>query len=84
MKTAIRKMGNSQGVIIPKPLLEQIGAKANDQVELKVSKGRILIAPVPAHPRSGWAEASKRLRKAGDAGLAWPESTNKSDKKPKW
>jgi antitoxin MazE len=84
MKTAIRKMGNSHGVIIPKPLLEEIGAKANDQVELKVSKGKIVIAPVPPHPRAGWAEASRRLRKAGDAGLAWPEFANKGDRDLKW
>ena len=31
MKTAIRKVGNSHGVIIPKPLLAEIGAKANDR-----------------------------------------------------
>jgi antitoxin MazE len=36
MKTAIRKMGNSHGVIIPKPLLAEVGAKANDQVNLGV------------------------------------------------
>jgi len=27
MKTTIRKMGNSQGVILPKPLLAQVGLK---------------------------------------------------------
>jgi antitoxin MazE len=84
MKTAIRKMGNSHGVIIPKPLLEEIGARPNDQVELRVSSGRIVIAPVTIHPRAGWAEASKRLRKADDAGLAWPELANKGDKDPEW
>jgi antitoxin MazE len=84
MKTPIRKMGNSHGVIIPKPLLEEIGAKPNDQVELKVSKGRIVIAPVSSHPRAGWADASKRLRKVDDAGLAWPEFANKGDKDLKW
>jgi antitoxin MazE len=28
MKTAIRKMGNSHGVIMPKPLLAEVGTKA--------------------------------------------------------
>jgi antitoxin MazE len=46
MKTAIRKMGNSQGVIIPKPLLAEIGAAANDQVDMRVEEGRIVIASV--------------------------------------
>ena len=54
MKTAIRKMGNSHGVIIPKPLLAEIGAKANDRVDMKVEAGRIVIAPIRRDPRAGW------------------------------
>ena len=84
MKSAIRKMGNSHGVIIPKPLLEEIGAKANDQVEIKVKKGKLVITPLQQDPRAGWAEASKRLRDAGEAGLVWPEFANEADKDLKW
>ncbi|MEN3381690.1 MAG: antitoxin MazE [Hyphomicrobiales bacterium] len=65
MKSAIRKMGNSHGVIIPKPLLEEIGAKVNDAVDVKVHKGKIVISPVGGSPRAGWAEASKRLSASG-------------------
>ena len=80
MKTAIRKMGNSQGVIIPKPLLAEIGVEANGAVDMTVTKGRLVITPIrKAGPRAGWAEASKRLRAAGDAGLVWPEFANKGD-----
>ena len=84
MKSAIRKMGNSHGVIIPKPLLEEIGAKANDPVEVKVKKGKIIISLAKRHPREGWAEASKRLRDAGEVGLVWPEFANDGDKDLKW
>jgi antitoxin MazE len=84
MKTAIRKMGNSHGVIIPKPLLAEIGAKANDQVDIKVKKGKLVITPLQTHPRAGWAEASKRLRDAGEGGLVWPEFANEGDKDLKW
>jgi antitoxin MazE len=84
MKSAIRKMGNSHGVIIPKPLLEEIGAKANDAVEVKVKKGKIVISRLARDPRAGWAEASKRLSEAGDGGLAWPEFGNEADKDIKW
>lgn len=82
MKSAIRKMGNSHGVIIPKPLLEEIGAKAGDAVELKIKKGKLVIAPVRQKPRQGWAEASKAL--AGEGGLAWPEFDNAADKDRTW
>jgi len=84
MKSAIRRMGNSQGVIIPKPLLEEIGAKVNDAVEVKVKKGKLVITPTKQHPREGWAEASKRLRDAGESGLVWPEFANDGDKDLKW
>jgi antitoxin component of MazEF toxin-antitoxin module len=48
MKTAIRKMENSHGSIIPKPLLAEVGAKANDQVDMGVENGKIVIAPMPS------------------------------------
>jgi antitoxin MazE len=79
MKTAIRKMGNSHGVIIPKPLLAEVGAKANDQVDMGVEDGKIVIAPIRKRPRAGWAEASKRLA-ATRGGLVWPEFGNDGDK----
>jgi len=80
MKTAIRKMGNSHGVIIPKPLLAEIGAKVNDHVDMKVEAGRLVIAPVGHDPRAGWAEECKALRQAGEDGLVWPEFGNEADK----
>lgn len=84
MKTAIRKMGNSQGVIIPKPLLAEIGAAANDQVDMTVEQGRIVIAPLNDDPRAGWAEDSKRLAEAGQGGLVWPEFPNQDDENLEW
>jgi antitoxin MazE len=84
MKSAIRKMGNSHGVIIPKPLLEEIGAKPGDTVDLTVKNKKIVIAAPPKPPRSGWAEDSKRLAAAGEAGLVWPEFANDGDNDLKW
>ena len=84
MKSAIRKMGNSHGVIIPKPLLEEIGAKAGDRVDMKVEKGKVVMVPVESHPRAGWAEDSKAIHAAGDDKLVWPEFPNQADKDWEW
>ncbi len=84
MKTVIRKMGNSHGVIIPKPLLAELGASANEQVDLGIENGKIVIAPIRKRPRAGWAEASKRLAAAGEGGLVWPEFGSDTDKDLKW
>lgn len=66
MKTKLVRIGNSRGVRIPKPLLEQAGLE--DAVRLRVVEGGIVIEPEGA-PREGWAEAAAEAHEAGDDGL---------------
>lgn len=63
VKGRIVAIGNSRGVRIPKPLLEQAGL--GDEVELHAEEGRIVIAAA-ARPRAGWAEAAKAAHAGGD------------------
>jgi antitoxin MazE len=77
-------IGNSTGVLIPKPLLSEIGAKAGDSVELKVEAGRLVIERTRGRARSGWAEDAKRLAETRDDELVWPEFANKGDETLKW
>ena len=66
MKTRIVRIGNSRGVRIPKPLLEEAGLA--DEVHLTLGPDGILISPAtPA--RTGWAEAAELVRERGEAGL---------------
>ncbi|MDT8341267.1 MAG: AbrB/MazE/SpoVT family DNA-binding domain-containing protein [Longimicrobiales bacterium] len=64
MKTRIVRIGNSQGVRIPKPLLAAAGIEG--EVELQVEEGRIVIQRA-APPREGWEEAARRMVEAGEA-----------------
>lgn len=82
MKTTIRRMGNSQGVIIPKPVLAQVGL--TDEAELVVEKDSIVLRKPRRKPRAGWAEASRRVAAAGDDALAWPEFGNEADRELQW
>ena len=82
MLTTIRKMGNSQGVLIPKPLLQQVGL--SDQAELLVEGEALVIRKPKKHPRSGWDEASKALAESGDDALVWPEFANADDADLEW
>ena len=84
MRAAVRKMGNSSGVIIPKPLLGQVGLQTGDDVELTLEEGKIVLAPVREHPRAGWADASKAIAEAGEDGLVWPEFGNEDDDSWTW
>jgi antitoxin MazE len=66
VKTKLVPIGNSRGVRIPKPLLEQAGLE--EDVELRVVEGGIMVRGVGVR-RAGWAEAAKRVRERGEDGL---------------
>ena len=53
MKTNIVSIGNSQGVRIPKILLEQ--SKLSGEVELEV-RGESIVIKRARKPREGWSE----------------------------
>ena len=82
MRFEIRNMGNSQGVLIPKPLLPQLGL--GDTVDMQVRDGVIEIRPLKQNPREGWAQDSQRLAAAGDDAPAWPEFGNEDDAQWVW
>lgn len=82
MEVAIRKMGNSQGVLIPKPILKQVGLEAT--ADLQVRAGVIEIRPIRGNPREGWAEDARRLNRLGDDAPAWPEFANEGDDALVW
>ena len=83
-RAAIRKLGNSSGVIIPKSMLAEIGIAAGDAVDLSLEDGRIAITPVKRRPREGWAEAFREIAEAGDDALVWPEFGNDDDADMTW
>jgi antitoxin MazE len=66
MRARIVKIGNSQGIRIPKPILEQIGA--GEDVEIEVEDRQIIIRP-SANCREGWDEAFQRMAENGDDSL---------------
>lgn len=84
MLSAVKKFGNSAGVIIPKPLLAQMGARAGDSVNLRIEEGRIVIERIVEPVRKGWAEDAQRLAADGDDGLTWPEFGNDEDANLTW
>lgn len=63
MKARIVRIGNSQGIRIPKPLIKQTGL--GEEVEIQVEDNRLVIAAA-GRPRSGWAAAFKKMVQAGD------------------
>jgi antitoxin MazE len=54
MKIELVRIGNSRGIRIPKPILDQCGFR--DIVELRIENDTLVIAP-EHQPREGWEEA---------------------------
>jgi antitoxin MazE len=63
MKARIIRIGNSQGIRIPKPLLEQTGL--TEDVELEVRADEIVIRSARA-VRAGWVAAFQSMAESGD------------------
>lgn len=63
MRARIVKIGNSQGIRIPKIVLEQTRLK--DEVELKVQDREIVIS-TSQEPRAGWEAAFREMARHGD------------------
>ena len=76
MRTRIIRIGNSQGIRIPKVYLQQTGL--GEEVELEVQDNEIVIRSTQ-QPRQGWAEAFQAMAARGDDQLLDQGATNQSD-----
>jgi antitoxin MazE len=63
MRTKIIKIGNSQGIRIPKLFLEQ--SRLQDEVEMEAQGNQIVLRSVTI-PRQGWEDAFQAMAQQGD------------------
>lgn len=70
MKLNLIKIGNSQGIRLPKAILEQCNFK--DCVEAEIKNGKLVLSSCD-NPREGWDKAFIAMAKAGDNELLYPE-----------
>jgi len=85
MKTRIVQIGNSQGIRIPKVLLEQSGLL--DEVELEVKDRQIIIRTIHK-PRESWEGRFQAMAENGDDQLldrdALPYQSSWDEKEWTW
>jgi antitoxin MazE len=67
-------MGNSQGVLIPKAIISQLGI--GEDMDMTEENNAIVLPKANKPLRDGWFEASKKIVAAGDDVLVWPEFSN--------
>jgi len=75
MRTSIVRIGNSQGIRIPKAIIEQ--CHLGTDVELEVEDKKLIICSA-AHPRQGWGEKFQAMVTSGDGNLLDGELINQS------
>jgi len=63
MRASIIKIGNSKGLRLSKQIIDQY--QIEDQVELTLEKGRIILEPLKKS-REGWSEAFQKMSENGD------------------
>ena len=71
LTTKIIRIGNSQGIRIPKALLEQLDIQG--RVALKIKNGALVISPVNA-PRQGWDKAFAQMEQTSEDQLLIPDT----------
>jgi len=89
LRISIRRIGNSQGVVIPKPLLTQLGLTSEAEAEMTIKGGALILRkPIlrraASPPRAGWAEAARKIAEAGDDALVMGDFGNAADEDLVW
>ena len=84
MEVVIRTIGNSKGVVLPKPLLAQVGLDSQATASIAVENGAIVLRKPARALRTGWAEAAAAIANKGDDALLMGEFSNEEDKELVW
>jgi antitoxin MazE len=82
MHVSIRRIGNSHGVVIPKPMLTQLGLE--DSADIAIEGDAIVLRKPVRVPRQGWAEAAQQIGDANDDGLVMGDFANEGDEDLAW
>lgn len=56
----LRKVGNSNALILDKPILELLGLEEGGQVQLTIQDGHLIVSPANPHPVDS-ADMSEQL-----------------------
>ena len=79
MKTRIVRIGNSQGLRLPRPLLEAAGFATDAEVDVEARAGELVVRPLHG-VRAGWAAAFARMAGVSDDVLLDPPVETEFDR----
>ena len=76
MKALLTKIGNSRGIRIPKPIIEECALTS--EVNLEVKGQTLVISPI-SHLRDGWEEKFKEMNEKSEDALVLSDMENNWD-----
>lgn len=77
MRTKVRKIGNSYGILLSKKVLEQANIKG--EVALSLVDNKIVIEAIKDNPREGWEEALLKANSLNDKEVFFENFNNQFD-----
>lgn len=86
MGSAVRKIGNSMGVIVPKPILEALGAKLGDTIDFVTEGSVVRIETRKREVREGWEDDFRALAAEGlsEEDREWLETPLTAETDDEW
>jgi antitoxin MazE len=84
MEIAIRNIGNSKGVVLPKPFLAQVGLDGQATAIIEVENGTIVLRKPVKTVRAGWAQAAAAVSAKSEDALFMGEFGNLEDEELGW
>lgn len=85
MQTALRKMGNSTGIIVPRAILGEIGLGVGAALDVRVEDGAIIATPIKTERRARWADAAAAIGSYSESDEAdWQGFGNEGDDALTW
>ena len=75
-------IGNSQGIVIPKPLLAQIGLEGH--AEMTIERDALVLRRPAKEVRAGWATAAQKIADRDGEALVLGEFGNEEDAGLSW
>lgn len=82
MHVTIRQIGNSQGFVVPKPVLVQVGLEG--AAEMTIESGALVFRKPAKLIRAGWGEAARKVAQSGHDALVMGDFSNEADADLTW
>jgi antitoxin MazE len=82
IQIAICRVGNFQGIVIPKVFLAQIGIEGH--AEMTIERDALVLRRPARHVRAGWAAAARKIAEHDDDIPAMGEFGNRDDAELGW